>query len=158
MIRYIGDSNDVRKRINGKHSTGNVKVSALREIIAGRFGFKVIQDKVHSKYTKKFIQETKELTRKQSEKKISEYIQSGMWKFVACSSKEEATQFQYYAIKSLSPKFNRHTPEPIVRDLKRFEFLLENLLSCEWQDRRSNNIPITFGVYIFGHVHLPILD
>lgn len=148
---YVGDSKNVAKRINRKHCTGNVKVSALRRTIAERMGFVIIEEKIHPKYIKVYIGGPH---RKLSEKKISDYLAAGVWKSVRCESKAEAEDFQYYVIEKLNPHLNKKRISWNQAMESRYAILLSTLLDGQWLSRKNILIHDGFGVYIHGNEKL----
>lgn len=148
---YVGDSKNVANRINRKHCTGNVKVSALRRTIAERMGFSIIEEKIHPKYKKVYIEGP---DRKLSEKKISDYLADGVWKSVRCDSKTEAEDFQYYVIEKLKPHLNKKSMSWDRTKESRYAVLLSSLVDSRWLDRKNKLIHDGFGVYIHGNEKL----
>ncbi len=152
---YVGDSNNVFARINKKHSTGNVKVSAFRASVAERMGFPVVSEPTTSKKGKKYNKVYINLpNRRDAERQVSRYIASGRWKFVACVSKDEARDFQYYAIDRINPELNRDRPRWNTSMEGRYALLLTELLECEWHLRNSPLIHDGPGVYLHGNPEL----
>ena len=149
---YVGDSKNVFTRINNKHSTGNVKVSAFRASVAKRMGVPVISEPTNSRNGRRYQKVYINLpNRRDAERQVSGYIAKGRWKFVACVSKEEARDFQYYAIDKINPELNRDRPSWNKEKEGRYAVLLSELLECEWHLRNSPLIHNGPGVYLHGN-------
>ena len=101
MLRYVGDSNNLRNRVR-QHCNGNIESSALRKTIAKEMGFEIIKSIRPSGSRKISLQSDR------NEQVVSEYIQSGNWRVIACSSEDYARDFQWYVIDLLRPQLNKY--------------------------------------------------
>ena len=153
---YVGDSIDISSRINKRHCSGNVKTSVFREHIAERLKFPIKREPRLSRYGNLYTDVYIDLPdRRNAEKQISAYVAEGRWKFVECSSKDEARDFQYYAIKKIEPIFNVKRPTWDVSKEKRYVELFKQLMDCPWHTKSDKNFPDTPGVYFYGNTRLP---
>ena len=100
---YIGDARDVVKRIRSNHCSGNIEASALRKHIAIKKGYTLSKTRRHSSSMRIRLNLPDPRIGEQA---ISNYLRSGIWKFVFCSSYVEAHDFQWYAIGKLRPLLN----------------------------------------------------
>lgn len=149
MLIYIGDSGNVINRILTNHCSGNVEGSILRRHIAVAKGYEIKHSPRPSGATKIRID-------REGEDSVSNYIRSGRWKYVICDSKDEARDFQWYAIEYLEPLLNVNCGSWNQENTNRYAMLLEELkaagaLSCD-QLRGRQTGP---GVYALYHVHEP---
>ena len=152
VILYVGDSNDVVKRIRQNHCSGNVEGSALREAIARHLGYELSTTSRSSG-----SQRIRIATPADGEDKISAYISAGHWKYVTCDSLKEAQDFQWYLIEDLKPTLNSARKGWDHAAVKRYGDLSHLLqqsapLSCAELAKRETGP----GVYVFIHEELPL--
>jgi len=153
-IIYVGDSSNVINRIIYNHCNGNVEASAFRKTIAELKGFKIVQEKRQSGSIRKRVSS-------EEEKQISDYIHSGKWRYIICSSYNEAHDFQWFVIEKLDPPLNKNRKPWNKNFAERYEKLFKDLLNSplykydelKEQLRQINNTGP--GVYIFYHQFLP---
>ena len=103
LVIYVGDAEDVVKRIRTNHCSGNVEASVLRKHVASHKGytFSVTKRASGSRRIRLDLPDPRV-----GEQSISNYIRSGLWKFVVCRSCAEANNFQWYVIDKLNPVLN----------------------------------------------------
>ena len=101
MNIYVGDGSKIGKRVKNNHCTGNVEGSSLRKHIASNLGFEIIKEKRPSGSTRVKLNVPNPNV---GENKISNYLQSGEWKYLICETVEIAKDFQFYVIQNLIPK------------------------------------------------------
>jgi hypothetical protein len=150
---YIGDSENVLKRIKRNHCNGNVEASALRRHIAEAMGYKLKREKRPSGNTRIRIDLPVSL---KGEKEISDYLRQGKWRVVTCDSYQLAKDFQWYAIEQLKPRLNRDRREYPKTKVAFFQKLLQQLAGSSFLD--CNTIDETKskpGVYILYHQEIP---
>ena len=152
---YIGDSISVSKRIRKNHCAGSVKTSAFRRSIAAKMGFPITTEPTTSKkgkiYSKIYINLPNRL---EAEQQISTYVTGGRWKFIRCISKEEAQDFQYYAIEKINPVLNRDRHGWNHERERQYAELLSALLNCPWCIHTDERIYDGPGVYLHGNLIL----
>lgn len=152
---YVGDGQDVIKRIRSQHCGGNVEASALRKHIAERlFGWRVMSTPrpTGSRRVRLDLPEPKI-----GEQHISAYIKTGHWRLVLCTSYEEAHDFQWYVIEQLKPRLNVTRESWVLTQPSRYSHLLKELvdqpgLNC----LQSQTVQSGPGVYVFYHNVLKI--
>lgn len=150
---YIGDSSDLAQRIFNNHCRGNVEASVLRKYIAIEMKFELD--------IRKRISGSRRVRIKSSvngEELISSYISSGTWKYVTCESRDEASDFQWYAIDIIKPLLNRKTKEWKRNNIERYESLLNKLinqLSIKCEDTYMKKTLHKPGVYLLIHKTIP---
>lgn len=153
---YIGDSINVASRVKRRHCSGNVKTSVFRYHIAKKMGFHVTKEPRHSRngkvYTAIFISGP---YRRESEKQISSYVATGRWKFIECTSKEEAQDFQYYLIEKQPTELNVLRCSWDRGKEKRYAELYEQILLCPWTEKNKAVFPKGPGVYWYGNQNMP---
>ena len=93
MNIYVGDGSKIGERIKNNHCNGNVEGFSLRKHIASNLGFE-----------KRPRVKLNVPNPKVGENKISNYLQSGEWKYLICETAEIAKDFQFYVIQNLIPK------------------------------------------------------
>lgn len=150
---YVGDAQDVVRRILANHSGGNVEASALRKAVAEAMGYTLKRTRRSSGSVRVRIDLPNP---REGENKVSEYLRSGKWKYLICNSSMEAKDFQWYVIEELNPLLNRISrPWNHVR-LNRYKALMAKLEgssalhSTQLRGKRSGP-----GVYIFYNDKLP---
>ncbi|MEM6785649.1 MAG: GIY-YIG nuclease family protein [Bacteroidota bacterium] len=107
---YVGDASNLRRRIR-QHQRGNVEASALRKHVAKALGYSLARTRRASGGTRVRIDAPDP---KAAEARVSAYLASGTWRWVACASKEEARALQWHAIALLDPLLNRDRREPAL--------------------------------------------
>jgi len=93
------------------------------------------------------------------EKRVSEYIRSGKWKYILFRSYDEAHDFKWYAIDELNPMLNVNRRPWNQIELTRYRGLLEELerssmFSCE----QLRELETGSGVCLFYHKNEPRND
>ena len=101
MNIYVGDGAKIRERIRKNHCTGNLEGSALRKHIASNLGFAITKEKRPSGSTRGRLNIPNPM---EGENNISNYLQSGEWKYLICETAEIAKDFQFYVVQNLIPK------------------------------------------------------
>lgn len=153
MYIYVGDSADVIRRILTCHCSGNVEGSALRKHIATVMGFPFSRSR-RPRGTQKLRLDLPDP--RSGEMQISSYLRSGGWKYVVCTSYEEANAFQWFAIEALDPLLNkdRRGSNPLLAE--RFRSLLTQLeRSGPYLHARLRSLPSGPGVYALCHDSTP---
>jgi len=153
LVIYIGDANDVVKRITTNHCRGNVEGSAFRYHVAEKMGYKIKMTKRVSGNVRKRIDLPDPRI---GEKVISEYIKSCAWKFVLCDTYDEAHDFQWYVIEKLQPLLNKDYKSWDTTKSEQYQILLSKLIAsplliCD-ELRIEHTGP---GVYAFYHQNEP---
>jgi len=144
MLVYVGDSKRLRTRIR-QHCKGNVESSALRKTIAMKMGFDIIKKKRPSGSNKLSIDSD-------AERIVSNYIQTGKWKVVICSSVEEARDFQWYAIDKTRPPLNKYMQFWKTNSQNRYANLFDTLLDSAPVDfDYTLEVSVECGVYSLWH-------
>jgi hypothetical protein len=87
---------------------------------------------------------------------VSDYIRSGEWRYVICTSYAEANDFQWFTIDQLTPLLNKNRRPWNRENLQRYQDLLDQLtnfpaLNCD-QLRGMQSGP---GVYALYHNQTP---
>lgn len=153
MILYVGDARDVIKRILTNHCNGNVEASALRRHVAEAMGYKLRSTRRTSGSLSVRIDLPDYRT---GEAQVSNYIRSGLWRYVICSSCEEAHDFQWFAIDRLKPILNRNREAVGYEREERYQSLLAQLTqSPALKFSQLRGTPSGPGVYVFEHEHMP---
>jgi hypothetical protein len=154
---YVGDSKNIASRIKTRHCSGNVKKSALRRHVADKIGFEVVKKPKISRFGREYQEiYISAPNRREAEKQVSAYIATGRWKFVECTSKDEAEDFQYYVIEKIIPVLNVLRYDYDHKNIDRYKELLKRLNSCPWTDKKGGLFPCTPGVYVFGNDTMPV--
>ncbi|NVM56112.1 MAG: hypothetical protein HWN66_20615 [Candidatus Helarchaeota archaeon] len=154
LVIYIGDSANVIPRIKREHCSGNVEASALRKHVAREMGYKIRKEKrtTSNSYRTRIDLPDPRV----GEQQISNYIQSGHWKYVLCKSTDEARDFQWYAIHKLNPLLNKDRKPWNSTKSERYQFLLEQLSKSVPRNcselRRLDSGP---GIYVLYHPRPP---
>ena len=151
-VIYIGESNNVKRRIINNHCFGNVDISALRRNIAKEFGYEIQKEK-NSKGESVYF-----LIKSNYELEITKYIISGFWKIIILDKKEIAKDFQYFLINKLKPLLNKEKKNYDINKKDYYESLLKELekqrcLSCD--DVLNHKNLCKPGIYVFCHHILP---
>jgi hypothetical protein len=155
MNIYVGDGSKIGERVKNNHCTGNVEGSSLRKHIASNLGFGITKEKRPSGTTKVRLNIPNP---KEGENKISNYLQSGEWKYLICETAEIAKDFQFYVIQNLFPQpllnvnmgsWNPNNENMYLAMLQE----LQNCISLNYQE--TVNIPLLPGVYLFIHKNQP---
>ena len=154
MVIYVGDARqDVINRIRTNHCNGNVEASSFRRHVAEAKGYKIKLSKRAKGSTKKRIDLPNQKT---GEIVISNYIRSGEWRYVICSSYKEAHDFQWFVIAQLNPLLNKICKPWNAKNLHRYQFLLNHLLnSTAFSCNKLCGKPSGPGVYAFYHNQSP---
>lgn len=153
QIIYIGDANNLLKRIKSNHSSGNVEGSALRQHIAEAMGYKLKSTKRPSGSTRIRIDSQEP---RQGEKKVSDYIRSGKWRIIILGNYKTANDFQWFAIDKLRPFLNRTRKDYNQTNITLYTSHLQNLTNSSLLDYEDvSNIKSEPGVYIFYHSSIP---
>lgn len=148
---YVGDASDLRKRILTNHIRGNVEGSVLRSHVAVTLGFEISRTKRASGSTRSLIDSDDP---KRDEATVSDYIRSGKWRVVPCSTYSDAQELQWFLIDRLSPRLNkRRKPwdESRAGDFERLWALARSARSYSYEDLR--HLPSRPGVYAFYGDH-----
>lgn len=152
-VIYVGDSQDVVRRISLDHASSNVEASALRRHVAEYKGWGLKKTKRPRGSTRVRI----DLPNAPSaEREISSYIQAGRWRYILCANYREANEFQWYAIEKLDPLLNRARRPWNQSNEQRYKVLLEQLLVQPLVNRQeisgNNTGP---GTYVLYHERNP---
>ena len=153
IVIYAGDAGDVVKRIRSNHCGGNVEASALRRHIAEnkRYPIKNTRRSSGSYRVRLDLPDPKA-----GEQEISDYLRTGLWKFVICNSHVEAQDFQWYVIDALKPLLNVRHSTWNRENLERYQALLANLMSApDMNCEQLRNTASGSGVYVFFHEAAP---
>ena len=152
-VIYVGDARDVLKRIIQNHCKGNVEGSALRKAVAEALGYSLKR----SRRTSGSIRIRIDMSDPgEGEKRVSQYIRSGIWRYVFCDSYEEAHDFQWYVIDSLNPLLNRMSRNWNHGYLQRYKILFNQLKSAPTLNCNQMKIKTSgSGVYVLYHDKLP---
>jgi len=153
-IVYVGDAQDVIRRILTNHCAGNVEGSVLRRYVAEAMGY-TLSYTLRLSGSKRIRINLPDPRR--GEREISDYVCSGMWRYLVCQSKKEAHDLQWYTIAQLNPLLNRDI-QPWDRGGRlRYQKLLKSLQRAEllaWHElQRRQSGP---GVYVLYHQQLPV--
>lgn len=149
VIVYVGDSRDVVKRILTNHCKGNVEASALRRYVAEAMGYRIKKARRPSGSIRVRIDVSDPKT---GEEDVSNYIRSGEWRYVICSSFQEAHDFQWYAIDQLDPVLNKDRKTWNRRNLHRYQDLLARLSgSPRLKYSQLHGMQSGPGVYVLHH-------
>ena len=149
MNIYIGDGSKIRTRIRNQHCSGNVEGSSLRKHVAKNMGYNLsttTREKGSTKTRLDLIDPSI------GENHITEYMRSGKWKFVNCTSAAEAKDFQFFAIQKINPPtlLNINTGNWDIKKLDRYEQLFEKLMNCTpLSYEETKLVPSLPGVYLF---------
>lgn len=150
MLRYIGDSKNIRNRVR-QHCKGNVESSALRKTIAREMGLDVRAEKRLSGSSKYTIHPLS------GEEMVSSYIQSGTWKVISCQTAEDARDFQWYAIDNLRPMLNKYMQFWNKNSEGDYQELLDEMLRSNSMVYTSiSTFPTQPGVYSLWHDSTPV--
>ena len=154
MVIYVGDANDVTKRILTNHGSGNVEGSALRRHVATAMGFRLSSTKRGSGTTKVRIDSNNP---KQDEGTVTAYTRGGSWPIVPCSTYEEANDFQWFLIDRLNPLCNVTGKSWNEANTARYEQLLQictarRAMRFEEVKESGSKGP---GVYVLEHPNRP---
>ena len=154
MVIYVGDANDVAKRILSNHGSGNVEGSALRRHVATAMGLRISSTKRASGTTKVRIDSNNP---RQDEGTVTVYIRSGSWRIVRCSTYEEANDFQWFLIDRLNPLCNVTRKGWNQANTARYEQLLEVCTTGRAMrfDEVKNSGSDGPGVYVLEHPNRP---
>lgn len=153
LCLYVGDAKDIVKRILTNHCTGNVEGSAFRKAVAEAIGYNLTYTKRKSKTTRVRIDLPNP---REGEKKVSEYIWSGYWRYVICQSYDEAYDFQWYLIDQLNPLLNKKCNSWNEIKLQRYEDLLIMLNASPLLNRSQLKGKLSgHGIYVFYHEQTP---
>jgi hypothetical protein len=146
MLRYIGDSGNLRQRVR-QHCIGNVESSALRKTIATEIGFEIVST-VRPSGSRKIT-----VALDNAEQVISDYIQSGTWKVVVCHPPSSAKELQWYAIDKLRPPLNKGMNFWDASKENVFSEQLETMLNAEeYEFEETSQLPLRgSGVYSWWH-------
>jgi hypothetical protein len=154
QVIYVSDASDVVKHIRNNHFSGNIEASALRLHAAQEMGFQIARTKRPSGSWMVRI----DLPNPQvGEAKIDAYLQGGVWKFVLCTTHEEAHDFQWFVIERLKPFLNRERKTWDTSKRDRYQKLLDELSTSaslpgfQLRGRRSGP-----GVYVLYHKDHPM--
>jgi len=150
---YVGESKDVVNRIRSDHCSGNVEGSALRKYIAIEKGYTLNKTKRQRGCTRIRLN-LPDLGI--GEQAISDYLRSGIWKLVFCSTKEEARDFQFYVIEKLRPLLNKNLRNWNGQQHARYAKLLTELTNSIGY--RYSELPgqtKSPGVYVLYHNKMP---
>lgn len=152
-VIYVGDAGDVVRRILTNHCGGNVEGSALRKAVAEAMGYRLKRTRRPSGSIRVRIDLPNP---REGERRVSEYLRSGKWRYVACCSYGEAHDFQWYVIERLKPLLNRVFRPWNHGRLQRYQSILVQLeealaLDCD-QLRGKQSGP---GVYVLFHTKIP---
>ena len=146
---YIGDARDVVKRIRSNHCSGNIEGSALRKHIAIKKGYSLTKTRRDSGSIRLRINL---LDLRFGEQTISDYLRSGIWKFVFCSSYIEAHDFQWYAIGKLHPLLNVNCKKWDSQQNNRYANLLTALITSPgYTFAQLDAKQVGPGVYLLYH-------
>ena len=152
-IIYIGDANNLLKRIKSNHCSGNVEGSALRQHIAEAMGYNLKRTKRPSR-TMRIRINSKEP--RQAEKRVTSFIRNGKWRIITLSNYETAYDFQWFAIDKLRPLLNRKSKDYIQTNVALYTSFLKSLKNSSLLDYENViNIEPKPGVYIFYHTLNP---
>lgn len=146
---YVGDASNLRRRIR-QHGRGNVEGSALRKHVAVTLGYGISRTRRPSGSTRVRINAPDP---RAAEQQVSDYIAGGAWRWVACTSKEEARELQWAAIEALDPFLNRdrRPPEPD----EHYRQLVGTLVEASPIGHSDADPPEAPGVYVLYHTTLP---
>jgi len=153
IVIYAGDAEDVVKRIRSNHCGGNVEASALRRHIAEnkRYPIKNTRRSSGSYRVRLDLPDPKA-----GEQEISDYLRTGLWKFVICDSNVEAQDFQWYVIDVLKPLLNVLHKIWNIENQVRYQALFAELTSAPSMNcKQLRNTASGTGVYVFFHEVAP---
>lgn len=151
---YVGDARDVVKRILTNHCGGNVEGSALRKAVAESMGYRLRRMRRPSGSIRVRIDLP---DHRVGERRVSEYIRSGMWRYVICCTYEEAHDFQWYVIERLEPLLNKSVIPWNSGRTQRYEALLSQLIETRvlsYHQLRGKQTGS--GVYVLYHTDGPM--
>ena len=153
MIIYAGDSSDVIKRIRADHCKGNVEASTFRKQVAEAKGYRIKSTRRISGSMRVRIDLPNPQTGKMD---VSDYINSGEWRYVICNSYAESNDFQFYVIDQLKPLLNKDRKPWNSKNLQTYQSLLAKLtsspaLNCD----QLHEMQSGSGVYVFSHQRRP---
>jgi len=151
---YVGDAGrDVVRRILKDHCGGNVEASILRRRVAEEMGYAIKRTRRESGSTRYRIDAPDPHS---GEKNVSDYLQSGRWRYLVCDSDQEAHDFQWYVIEQLKPPLNRIRKPWNHELLPKYQLLLNELLGSPMlvADQMDNK-QTGPGVYVFYHRQRP---
>ena len=129
----MSDAKDVIKRIQTNHCSGNVEASAFRRHVAEASDYRIKSTRRISGSTRVRIDLPDPRT---GEMDISDYVHSGVWRYVICGSYDEAHDFQWFTIDQLKPLLNKNRKPWNRANLQRYQALLHKLttsssLNCD---------------------------
>ncbi len=149
IVIYVGDASNVIKRVTTNHCIGNIEASALRKHIAAAMGYK-IKTSIRDSGIRRVRIDLPDP--KEGEKCVTEYIQSGKWRYVICKSYEEANELQWYAIEMLVPALNKDRRPWKHDNASIYAHLLSQLNESPFSTcRELRNKPTGPGVYVLYH-------
>ena len=156
MNIYIGDGSKIKNRIRNQHCAGNVEGSSLRKHIALSMGFQLVKEQRENGTWRTRIGVPNPNV---GEQQITNYMQTGKWKFIICPSGISAKDFQFYAIQHIvpNPLLNINQGAWDANMLKTYQNLLTQLENCQAHNyNQTLLIPNESGVYLFIHDKDPI--
>jgi len=110
-----------------------------------KMGFEIIKEKRPSGSSKLSIDSD-------AERIVSNYIQTGKWRVVICSSVEEARDFQWYVIDKTRPTLNKYMQFWKTNSEDRYANLLDTLLdSAPVEFNYTLEVSTESGVYSLWH-------
>lgn len=131
---YVAETNNLSARLT-LHFNGSVNSSPLRELIALRMGFDIV--KRMEGVGHRIIKKIESSRYGDAEQLISEYIQSGFWKFTLFSSLEESKDFFWYACEKLKPAFITHIQSWDLKERDLYKHWFERLENSEKIDYQN---------------------
>jgi hypothetical protein len=155
MNIYIGDGSQIRRRIRNEHCGGNVEGSSLRKPVARAMGYNFTQERRISGSLKVRLDLPNPAI---GEQQITNYVRTGVWKFVVCPPGVKAKDFQFYAIQNINPppilNINQGTWPANMQAI--YQQMLNQLINCQAHNYdQTVNIPNEPGVYLFIHDNKP---
>jgi hypothetical protein len=152
LLIYVGDARNVVTRICN-HCSNNVEASALRQRVATHVGYQFLKSRRPKGSTKIQLALPKP---RAGEELITNYIRSGVWRFVVCESEVVAADFQWYAIDRLRPLLNLNRRQWKSEWTEHYSVLLQQLISCRTLEYREvRSAPKLPGVYALFHQRMP---
>jgi len=156
MNIYIGDGSKIKNRIRNQHCSGNVEGSSLRKHIAQAMDFTLTNQRRVNGSWRVRINLPNTIA---GEQQITNYLRTGVWKFVVCPPEIDAKDFQFYAIQNINPTpiLNINQGMWQVNMQATYQVMLNELSNCPVHNyAQTANIPNEYGVYLFIHENNPI--
>lgn len=153
IVAYVGDGENVSRRVLRNHCGGNVEGSSLRSLVAKRLGYQLVKSRRPSGKYRTRIDLPNPI---EGEASVSMYIRAGTWRYVVCVSPREANDFQWYVIAQLKPALNVKQRSFDQSSVDRYTQLFSRLTACPELNYASFPRNITEpGVYVLYHGSLP---